>query len=56
VGIRESAELVESVVVEEGVIVDGGIVDFGDVNEVEDWWASLAFNIHTTDLVEDALV
>jgi len=37
VGVGESAELEEGVVVEEVGVGDGGVVDFGDIDKIEDW-------------------
>ena len=36
-GVGESAELEEGVVVEEVGVGDGGVVDFGDIDKIEDW-------------------
>jgi hypothetical protein len=39
VSVGEGTELEESVVVEKIGAVDGGVVDFGNVDEVEDWFS-----------------
>lgn len=44
VGVGESPELEERVVVEESVVVDCCVVNFGDVDEIEDYSPSGYYN------------